>query len=327
MKVHCVRTLSLLLIVSFGVANALAQAPSDTVESHVAAAKTAAGQDYTRMFQNLCSPPAPPSREAAARPPYPPPASDWHADPVKVFDDLYYVGSKPVAAWAINTSDGIILIDSLFEYSVEDEVVNGLKKLGLDPAKIKYVILTHAHGDHYAGAPYLQDRLKAHIIMSAADWDHLQKEPNPNRPKRDMVATDGQKLTLGDTTVTLYITPGHTPGTISLLIPVKDGGRTHVAGMWGGTAFNFPKTEENYRIYSNSAQRFSSIVTKAGVDVVLTNHPDNSKVMEKIAALRTRAPGAPHPFVVGLESQKRLLTVAGECAKASGLRLRSQAER
>jgi metallo-beta-lactamase class B len=70
---------------------------------------------------------------------------------------------------AVTTSEGIILIDTLYEYSVEDEIVNGLKKLGLDPTKIKYVIVTHGHADHYAGDPYLQSRLGARILMSAAD--------------------------------------------------------------------------------------------------------------------------------------------------------------
>jgi len=133
----------------------------------------------------------------------------------------------------------------------------------------------------------------------------MKSQRNPNWPQRDMVVTDGQKLTLGDTTLTLYLTPGHTLGTISLLVPLKDSGKEYLAAMWGGTAFNFPRTQENFGTYSNSAQRFSDIVEKAVWTVVLTNHPDNSKVMEKIAALQTRPPGGSHPFVVGNESQKR----------------------
>ena len=99
--------------------------------------------------------------------------------------------------------------------------------------------------------------------MSAADWEFMKSQGNPNWPQRDLVVTDGQKLTLGDTMLTLYLTPGHTPGTISLLVPLKDGGKEHLAAMWGGTAFNFPRTLENFRTYSNSAQRFSDIVEKA----------------------------------------------------------------
>ena len=75
--------------------------------------------------------------------------------------------------------------------------------------------------------------------MSAADYDLLDQQNPPWKPKRDMVVTDGMKLTLGDTTLTLYLTPGHTDGTISTIIPLRDGNQRHVAAAWGGTLFNF----------------------------------------------------------------------------------------
>jgi len=318
---------AVLFLASLGAAEAGAQAGANTAEAHVARARTAAGQDYARMVENLCSVPAPPAAQPAAARPYPPPASEWDAEPAKVFDNLYYVGSKTVGAWAVTTSQGIIVIDALFEYSVEEEIVNGLKKLGLDPAQVKYVVVSHAHGDHYAGAPFLQDRLKAPILMSAADWEYIGSQRNPNKPRRDRVVTDGQKLTLGDTTITMYLTPGHTPGTISFLIPVEDGVQQHLAAMWGGTAFNFPRTPENFRIYANSAQRFADIVRQNPVDVVLTNHPDNSRVHEKIAALKGRQSYEPHPFDVGKDSMLNLLTIANECAQAQMVRVSSAGNR
>ncbi len=69
---------------------------------------------------------------------------------MKVFDNLYFVGEKEYSAWAVNTSDGIILIDTIWHYSVADEVEGGLRKLGLDPARLKYAIVSHAHIDHIA---------------------------------------------------------------------------------------------------------------------------------------------------------------------------------
>src|SRR5262249_43555082 len=133
------------------------------------------------------------------RPAGPPPRDSWHAEPVKVFDNLYFVGQTEYSVWAVNTSAGIILIDSIFDYSVDDEVVGGLKKLGLDPANIKYVIVSHGHADHSGGAKYLQDKFNAHVLLGGPDWDLLDRS-NGSKPRRDMVATDGQKLTLGDTT-------------------------------------------------------------------------------------------------------------------------------
>src|SRR5262249_57673245 len=95
------------------------------------------------------------------------------------------------------------------------------------------------------------------------------------KPKREMLATDGQKLTLGDTTLTLYITPGHTPGTISFLIPVKDNGKPHVVALWGGTGLNADR--ESLQNYIRSAQRFSDIVRQAGADIILSNHNDSDR--------------------------------------------------
>ena len=154
--------------------------------------------------------------------------------------------------------------------------------------------------------------------MSAADWDFLDRT-NGTKPKRDMVATDGQKLTLGDTTVTMYITPGHTPGTISFLIPVKDNGKPHLAAMWGGTGLNADR--ESIQNYIKSAQRFSDVARQAGADMILSNHTDWDGSKIKLPAMAKRAPGTPNPYVVGNESVRRYMKVAEECATSRLLRL------
>ena len=239
-----------------------------------------------------------------------------------MFDNLYFVGQTEYSVWAVTTSAGIIVIDAIFDYSVEAEVAEGLKKLGLDPTTIRYAIISHGHGDHHGGAKFLQEKYGTRIIMGAPDWDLVERgAARMPAPKRDIVATDGQKLTLGDTTLTLYLTPGHTPGTISTLVPVKDGGRTHLAAAWGGTAFNFPRTPENFKIYVNSADRFRDIVTKAGADVIIANHTRFDGTPKKVAALATRKPGQPHPYVIGKTAVANYVTVAGECARAALLSL------
>jgi metallo-beta-lactamase class B len=309
-------------------------AQSATSEAHVAAAKAAAGADFAGVFDRICREAVPdaaaatstPARGAAPRPAGPPPRDTWHAEPVRVFDNLYFVGQTEYSVWAITTSAGIILIDSIFDYSVDDEVAGGLRKLGLDPATIKYVIISHGHSDHSGGAKYLQDRFNAHVLLGAADWDLLDRS-NGTKPRRDLVATDGQKLTLGDTTVTIYQTPGHTLGTLSTIFPVTDHGTPHVVASWGGTAFNWMANRSAYitpdrperfwfETYSASARRFKEITTKAGADVIISNHTifDGSKT--KLPALEHRKPGEPHPFVVGKQGVQRYLTVVDECAQA-----------
>jgi metallo-beta-lactamase class B len=136
-------------------------------------------------------------------------------------------------------------------------------------------------------------------------------------PRRDLVIVDGQQLTLGDTTLTIYLTPGHTNGTVSTLIPVRDGAARHLAALWGGTAFNFGPDAARLAAYAESAARFREIAAAAGADVLLSNHTQYDGTKVKLPALATRVSGAPHPYVVGVESIRRYLTVANECARAA----------
>jgi len=316
----------------FGVAHSVAQSPAE-VDKHIAAATAAAGTEHAGMVTRLCpaASPATPAARGGGRgggrrgsglpggggPPAPPPRDSWHAEPVKVFDNFSFVGMTEFSSWAVTTSQGIIIIDPVFDYSVEDEVVEGLEKLGLNPSDIKYVLVSHGHLDHAGGAKLLQERFGARLLMAAADWDMLERQNPTWKPKRDMVVTDGQTLTLGDTTLTMYLTPGHTDGTISTLIPVRDGSERHVAALWGGTLFNFGPDRARFASYAASAARFRDIVTKAGARVLLSNHTDYDGSKTKLPAMATRKPGGPHPYVVGTDSVRRYLTVANECAQAA----------
>ncbi len=183
-------------------ASSVAQAPNREVERHIAAARAAAGE-HGALFERICplpGAPAPiPATGGAAR--ATPPRESWHAEPAKVFDNFYFVGMTEFSAWAVTTSEGIIVIDPLFDYSVEDEVVEGLRKLGLDPNDIEYVLVSHGHLDHVGGAKLLQERFGARVLLTAADWDLLDRDNPPWKPRRDMEIADGQKLTLGDTTL------------------------------------------------------------------------------------------------------------------------------
>ena len=301
---------------------------NDTPDDHIAAAKVAARDEWTGLFNRTCGSVTQPSggRGAPGGTQATLARDNWHAEPVKVFDNLYFVGQSEYSAWAVTTSDGIILVDTIYDYSVEDEVVGGLHKLGLDAAKIKYAIVSHGHGDHSGGAKYLQDHFGTRISLSADDWDLLDRSSG-TRPRRDMVATDGQKLTLGDTTITMYLTPGHTAGTISTLIPVKDRGVPHVVAEWGGTAFNWLTNRNSYitsdrpdtfwfDIYRASAVRFRDIAAAAGADALISNHTDFDGSKTKLPAVAARKTGDPNPYVVGKDGVSRYLTVAYECATA-----------
>jgi metallo-beta-lactamase class B len=314
-------------LLSLGFAVLLAQSATvaPEVQRHIDAAHKAAGAEHQGLANAVCGTalslinpqPARGGGGGGAAQAGPPARTTWHAEPVKVFDNLYFVGQTEYSAWAITTSQGIILLDAIYDYSVADEVEGGLRKLGLNPADLKFVVISHGHGDHAGGAKYLQDAFKARVLMSAADWNMLDQQNPPWKPRRDMVIEDGQKLTLGDTTLTFYITPGHTEGTVSTIFPVRDGGQQHTVAEWGGTLFNFGPNRARLAMYQKSAERFRDIVARANADVIISNHTiyDGSKT--KLGAVQARTPGQPHPYVVGNDVVKRYLEVVDDCAQAA----------
>ncbi len=230
-------------------------------------------------------------------------------EPTKVFDNLYFVGSNGVGSWLVNTSDGLILVDAMrTTEDAEDIIIPGIKKLGFDPANIKYILVTHGHGDHYGGAQYIHDNYGAQILMSAVDWNYMNTHstgangPEFPKPTTHTDITDGEKLTLGDTTITIISTPGHTPGCVSLIIPVTDNGTKHMVGMWGGTGL--PDSIEDNEKYLNSLDYFDKFTDPAQVDAEITGHPFVDNSIQRMETLRNRKAGDPNPYAIGEDAYK-----------------------
>jgi metallo-beta-lactamase class B len=311
---------------------AVAQAPpASEIDTHIAAARTAAGQDYRATFVNLCLPSPPQAgraggRGAAAAAPQTPDRANWYAPPFKVFDNLYWLGTRQHSSWALQTSGGIIIIDTNFAWATEPEIIEGLTKLGLNPRDIKYVIISHAHGDHDQGAAELQKRFGAQVVMGTPDWDATLKRPATAAggvPKRDVaVGPDGTKLTLGDTTIQIVATPGHTPGTLSYVFPVKDQGRTVMVAYSGGTLTGaFGTDGARWDEYITSQRRIAKVAAEVEATVMLSNHSEYDGAYTKARLIAApRQPGENHPFIVGQDGVQRYFTVMAECAMASKLR-------
>jgi metallo-beta-lactamase class B len=316
---------------------AFAQAPPGA-DAHIATARAAAGQEYRATFVNLCLPAAPAGgggRGAAAGrgagtrgggAPATPARSTWYASPYKVFDNLYWLGTRQHSSWALRTSEGLIVIDTNFAWATQPEIIDGLTTLGLDPRDIKYVIISHAHGDHDQGAAELQRRFGAKVVMGAADWDATLQRPATAAggvPTRDVaVGPEGTTLTLGDTTLTIVATPGHTPGTLSYVFPVKDQGRTVTVAYSGGTLTGaFGTDGARWDEYVASQRKIGRAAADAGATVLLSNHSeyDGAYTKARLVGLK-REPGEDHPFIGGADSVQRYFTVMAECALASKLR-------
>ena len=321
MKTHIGAALA--IMATLGAANAREQPAPNGIEAHLAAAKAAAEFDFTGTLARVCiAPQTGPGRDVAPGPA--PDRATWFTEPAKVFDNLYFVGTKFHSSWALTGSEGIILIDTLYEYASDEAIVGGLKKLGLDPAKVKYVIVSHAHGDHVGGARLMQDRFGSRLVMGAPDWDAIEKSVNQypdGKPKRDIVAADGQKITLGDASVTLVLTPGHTPGTISMLFQVKDNGRPLTIAYSGGTAFNFPNDVSHFDTYINSQRKMAEAAARANATILMSNHSEFDNAVTKIKLMAARKPGEPHPFEIGSKAVARYFRVTDECAQVARLKL------
>lgn len=227
-------------------------------------------------------------------------------EPTKIFDNLYFVGTVSVGEFVITTSKGIIIIDTGWDEKDADLLANSMIKLGINPAEIKYILVTHGHQDHYGGAQALKDKYspKAKIAMNIVDdrWLAVRPKEGPYdgvRPKIDMELTDGQKIKLGDVTIQVVLTPGHTPGCMSMIVPVTDNGVPHKLAIWGGTGTpdNF---DMNY-LYLSSVKYFAEFTAKYQVDTEMSAHGWVDNSFEKMDVLRVRKPGEPHPFVIGQE--------------------------
>ena len=325
MKSVCVGTA---LAVTLGVAVSLAQTPApQTVDGLVSAAKIAAVTDWSGTFMRLCIPPPPaPSGGAPAGGggrSGPPPKEMWYAEPAKVADNLYFLGTKVHHAWALVGSDGIIVFEALFDYATRDEVVGGMLKLGLDSSQVKYVLISHAHGDHDGGARFLQDAFpSARLVYGGPDWDAVDKSTDRpgGKPKRDLVGEDGMKVSVGDTSVQIVTMPGHTPGTLSFLFEAKDNGKPLRVAYVGGTAIPFNGEAVYYDRYIASSKKVGQAAADFGATVLLSNHSEFDNGYYKAHTAAHRKPGEANPFDVGKAAVARYFTVVQSCATAARMR-------
>ena len=302
-----------------------AQPAPASIDALVSAAKVAAGTDWQGTFTRLCI--ALPETTGRARdeadPRVLPPREKWHAEPAKVGDNFYFIGEKAHHSWALVGSDGIIVIEALFDYMVGDEVAGGLRKLGLDMRQVKYAVMSHAHADHDGGASYLQDSVPGlHLVYGAADWDAVEKATfhAGGKPKRDVVGTDGMRLSIGDASLQIVTMPGHTPGTLSYLFEFRVNGKPLRVAYVGGTAIPFDGSPAYYDQYIASSQKFAKAAADYGATLLLSNHTEFDNGYYKAHTAANRVPGEPNPFEVGKDGVAAYFSVVRNCAQAAKLR-------
>ena len=299
---------------------------SPEVQRLLAQARAAAGAEWTEAFDFICA--QNPNR--ANRP------DDPLIPPTKVFDNLFAVGRSGTTVWVVRTSAGLVLIDAGYADQLETVLLPGLRQLGLDPDQVRYILVGHGHADHYGPASYFQKR-GARVGMAAADWDLLAAPaaglagrggpaaaPALPPPTRDLILAEGQPITVGDVTFTPVAIPGHTPGSLGFIFPVRDGAAVHTAGLFGGSILipGFLPIE-GLTQYIASVEHWAAVTAAHNVDVELQNHPLYDGMLGRLERLRSRQPAQPHPFVVGRDAYQRFTRVMADCIRVQLARRRA----
>jgi metallo-beta-lactamase class B len=290
-----------------------AKPDSDAVKVLIAKAKKIGGTEWSEETHFFCEAPRPNS------------PTDPPIEPTKIFDNVYVIGNQGTVVYVIQTSAGLLMIDALAANQVDTQLLPGFQKLGLDPANVKIILVGHGHADHFGGAPHMQEHYGSKVYISAADWNMMENPPPGGKkgppavlPKHDQVVTEGEPVVLGDLKVMPVAIPGHTPGSMGYIFPVKDNDKTRMAAIYAGTILTpGPISDAGLQTYLKSVAHFKEETKKAKVDVELQNHPLMDPIQSKLDRLKSRQPGQPNPFVVGQANYQKFLEVMSTCTEVN----------
>jgi metallo-beta-lactamase class B len=315
-------------------------------EAALRTAKDAAGFEWLGTLNRLCV--LPPSNGAPVESDVAPnyvtdpktaPARDtWFAEPVKIADDFYWLGGKVHSAWVLgDATNGYALFDSQFVYNSDELVLQGLKKLGIDVTKIKYHFTSHDHSDHIGAVAMISKAAPQSIaVFGKADYEDLIAHPKRNTgaipdPMRVQTVDKTTDFKVGNRTITVVPTPGHTPGTLSYLFTITDRGKPLNVAYSGGTAFNFQTDKadpgiKNLQQYIASNQMFADLAVKFHAAMLISNHSEFDMADKKAKMVAGRGPNDPNPFALGEDYTARYFQVSVNCSKYKIIQLEKAAQ-
>ena len=223
-------------------------------------------------------------------------------EPLKIFGNLYFVGTPPASVHIVDTGDGLIMLDTGYSQSLYI-VIDNMYRVGLNPHDIKYILLTHGHIDHMGGAKAIKELSGAKIALGKEDREYANgtldlsyaKELNmefPDTFEPDILLSDGDLIRLGNTKVRAVATPGHTPGAMSYFFDVTDGKETYVAGLHGGLGINTLSKSflDQYSLPYTLREDFVRSMKRLNeekVDIFLGNHMQHNHTEKKAELLKS----------------------------------------
>nr|WP_304655168.1 subclass B3 metallo-beta-lactamase [Neorhizobium galegae] len=207
------------------------------------------------------------------------------ASPFRITDNIYYVGTKGLASYLIISGREAILLDATLDENVAS-IERNIQSLEFGLRDIKIIINSHAHFDHAAGIGRLKKSTGAEVAAMAGDKSALENGRQEGDTdyggavfpavKVDRILNDGDKVTLGDVTLTASLTAGHTKGctTWSMTSPDRGSVRRVVFPCSISVAGNILVDNKSYPTIVEDFRRSFGRLASMKADVVLPAHPE-----------------------------------------------------
>src|SRR5665213_649685 len=217
--------------------------------------------------------------------------------PYRIMDNMYYVGSKELASFLFVTPAGDILMNTGYESTVT-VIKASVEKLGFKFSDIKILIAGHAHPDHVGGDNMVKELTGAQVVVWRLDADATKTFHPPGQEHPiDRLVDEGDTVSLGGTTLTAHVMPGHTKGCLAWSTTLKEDGKSYYTfvecslnGQFLQVLANYPTMVDDFRATYKKALTFP-------VEVGVSSHASFFNMAEKYAKLEKRGPGDPNPFI------------------------------
>jgi len=220
--------------------------------------------------------------------------------PFRMLGNVYFVGSSAVSVHIIDTGAGLIMIDTGYP-RMHDQILYSMRSLGLDPADLRAIILTHGHYDHIGCAQEFKALSGAKIFIGKPDNDIINGKRDLSWASElgyerlpafdaDALLDDSSIIELGNTRMWFRLAPGHTEGTLAIFFDTEHEGKVYTCGMHGGAGVNslVPSFLNKYNLPLSLPDTFRcglKSLAEIHVDAVLGNHPCQNDTSGKLARI------------------------------------------
>jgi len=220
--------------------------------------------------------------------------------PFRMCGNLYFVGSTKVSVHIIETSEGLVMIDTGFP-DMYEQILDSMECLGLNPKDICAIFHSHGHLDHFgctiklkelSGAKTYISRIDNEIVNGNLDlsWAKECGFPDYEPFDCDVLIEDGDVFEFGKTKIRCVLAPGHTEGVLAFFVNIEEEGKSYIAAMHGGMGLNSMTNkflDEKGLTYECRDKFLKGLhtLTEEKVDVVMGNHPGQNKTVDKLNAV------------------------------------------